>query len=103
LYAHVSSDGIDPVTVDDGSYRWRVGAGELVRIVECVRRAAPPYGVGRERVRMRVVRCIQAQAERRAGPQSNAWVQKISRARAVGAYVDSVWPRVRPEEVVARL
>ncbi|MCD9880316.1 HelD family protein [Streptomyces guryensis] len=103
LYAHVSSDRVAPLSVDDGSYRWRVGAGELVRIVEDVRREEPPYGIGRERVRMRVVRCVQAQAERRAGPQSNAWVQRISRARAVGAYVDAVWPRVRPEEVVARL
>ncbi|MGW2722144.1 HelD family protein [Streptomyces sp. NPDC001492] len=103
LYAHVSSEGVDSLSVDDGSYRWRVGAGELVRIVEDVRREEPPYGIGRERVRMRVVRCIQTQAERRAGPQSNAWVQKISRARAVREYVDAVWPRVRPEEVVARL
>ncbi|MGW2568745.1 HelD family protein [Streptomyces sp. NPDC001537] len=103
LYAHVSSEGVEPLSVDDGSYRWRIGAGELVRIVEGVRREEPPYGIGRERVRMRVVRCIQEQAERRAGPQSNAWVQKISRARAVGAYVDAVWPRVRAEEVVARL
>ncbi|NUR00980.1 MAG: AAA family ATPase [Streptomyces sp.] len=103
LYAHVSGDGVEPLSVDDGSYRWRVGAGELVRIVEGVLAEEPPYGIGRERVRMRVVRSIQLQAERRAGPQSNAWVQRISRARAVGAYVDAVWPRVRPEEVVAQL
>ncbi|GAA2481160.1 AAA family ATPase [Streptomyces longisporus] len=103
LYARVSGEGVEPLSVDDGSYRWRVGAGELVRIVEGVRREDPPYGIGRERVRMRVVRCIQEQAERRAGPQSNAWVQRISRARAVKAYVDAVWPRVRPEEVVAHL
>lgn len=103
LYAHVSSEGVAPLSVDDGSYRWRVGAADLVRIVEDVRREEPPYGIGRERVRMRVVRCVQAQAERRAGPQSNTWVQKVSRARSVGAYVDAVWPRVRPEEVVARL
>ncbi|WP_030941487.1 HelD family protein [Streptomyces sp. NRRL S-646] len=103
LYANVSGDGVEPLSVDDGSYRWRVGAGELVRIVEGVLAEEPPYGIGRERVRMRVVRSIQLQAERRAGPQSNAWVQRISRARAVGAYVDAVWPRVRPEEVVAQL
>ena len=103
LYARVSSDGVEPLSVDDGSYRWRVGTGELVRIVEGVLAEEPPYGIGRERVRMRVVRSIQLQAERRAGPQSNAWVQRISRARVVGAYVDAVWPRVRPEEVVAQL
>ncbi|WLW54033.1 HelD family protein [Streptomyces sp. YU58] len=104
LYARVSDDGpVDAVEVPDGSYRWRVGVGELARIVADVRAEEPPYGVGRERVRSRVVRSVQLQAERRAGPQNSAWVQRISRARAVKEYVDAVWPRVRPEEVVAEL
>ncbi|NUP24086.1 MAG: AAA family ATPase [Streptomyces sp.] len=106
LYARVGGrDGaaVDSVVVPDGSYRWRVSTEELGRIVAGVRGEEPPYGVGRERVRTRVVRRIQEQAERRAGPQSGAWVRRISGARAVGAYVDAVWPRVRPEEVVAAL
>ncbi|MFJ1974256.1 HelD family protein [Streptomyces sp. NPDC087903] len=103
LYARVSADGVTPVVVADGSYRWRVETAELTRIVAAVRAEEPPYGVGRERVRSRVVRSLQAQAERRAGPQPNAWVRTISRARPVGAYVDAVWPRVTPEEVVAEL
>ncbi|MEU3333442.1 AAA family ATPase [Streptomyces sp. NPDC006668] len=103
LYAHVSSRDVDSLAIKDGSYQWRVGAGELVRIVEDVLAEQPPYAVGRERVRTRAVRALQLRAERRAGPQTNAWVQKISRARAVGAYVDAVWPRVRPEEVVSQL
>ncbi|MGW1614520.1 HelD family protein [Streptomyces sp. NPDC002285] len=104
LYARVGGPPrVDPLVLTDGSYRWRVPEDELLRIVAGVRAEASPYGVGRERVRTRVVRRIQAQAERRAGPRSNAWVQRISRARAVGAYVDAVWPRVRPEEVVAQL
>ncbi|MFJ4784231.1 HelD family protein [Streptomyces sp. NPDC088794] len=104
LYAHVSVDGVvNSLAIPDGSYQWRVGVGELARIVEGVRTEEPPYGIGRERVRSRVVRSVQLQAERRSGPRSGAWVQKISRARAVGAYVDAVWPRVRPEEVVAEL
>ncbi|MBQ0847509.1 AAA family ATPase [Streptomyces sp. BH-SS-21] len=96
-------EGLGDLAVPDGSYRWRVSAGALARIVAGVRAEEPPYAVGRERVRTRVVRNVQAQAERRAGPQSNAWLQRISRARSIGAYVDSVWPRVRPEEVVAEL
>ncbi|WP_328426658.1 HelD family protein [Streptomyces sp. NBC_00443] len=104
LYARVGGPGrVDPLVLADGSYRWRVPEDELLRIVAGVRAEASPYGVGRERVRTRVVRRIQEQAERRAGPRSNAWVQRISRARAVGAYVDAVWPRVRSEEVVAQL
>ncbi|MCT9084375.1 HelD family protein [Streptomyces fulvoviolaceus] len=103
LYARVSADPPNSLEIADGSYRWRVRVGELARIVADVRAEEPPYGVGRERVRSRVVRNLQMQAERRAGPQSNAWVQKVSRSRVIGAYLDAVWPRVRPEEVVAEL
>ncbi|MEY9992382.1 DNA helicase IV [Streptomyces sp. V4I8] len=106
LYARVRAQreaGVDSLAVPDGSYRWRVSEDRLLRIVAGVRAEEPPYAVGRERVRTRVVRLVQEQAERRSGPQSAAWVQRISRARAVGAYVDAVWPRVRPEEVVAQL
>ncbi|MFG2379445.1 HelD family protein [Streptomyces avermitilis] len=102
LYGHIGTVA-DSLAVADGSYRWRVPAGELARIVGDVRTEQPPYAVGRERVRTRVVGRIQAQAERRAGPRTPAWVRKIERARPVGAYVDAVWPRVRAEEVVAGL
>ncbi|GAB2869911.1 ATPase AAA [Streptomyces deserti] len=103
LYARVRVDGTDSLAVPDGSYRWRVGAEELARIVADVRAEQPPYGVGRERVRSRIVRCLRDQAERRGGPRTHAWVRRIERARPLSAYVDAVWPRVRPEEVVAEL
>ncbi|MFE2683894.1 HelD family protein [Streptomyces mirabilis] len=93
----------DPLVVPDGSYRWRVSAEELNRIVDGVRAEEPPYGIGRERVRTRAVRRLREQAEWRAGPQTNAWARKVSGSRPVGAYVDAVWPRMRPEEVLARL
>ncbi|MEU9369892.1 AAA family ATPase [Streptomyces avermitilis] len=102
LYGRIGT-AADSLAVPDGSYRWRVPADALARIVEDVRAEQPPYAVGRERVRTRVVGRIQAQAERRAGPRTHAWVRKIERARPVGAYVDAVWPRVRAEEVVAGL
>ncbi|GHH27944.1 HelD family protein [Streptomyces lanatus] len=105
LYARVGrGPGISgPLAVPDGSYRWRVSEERLLRILTGVRAEEPPYAVGRERVRTRVVQMILEQAERRGGPPGAAWLQKISRSRAVGAYVDAVWPRVRPEEVVAEL
>ncbi|MFH8661193.1 HelD family protein [Streptomyces afghaniensis] len=103
LYARVRAEGAGSLAVPDGSYRWRVPAQTLERIVADVREEEPPYGVGRERVRARIVRCLREQAERRAGPPPGAWVRRIERARPVSAYVDAVWPRVRPEEVVAGL
>ncbi|MFJ4723029.1 HelD family protein [Streptomyces luteogriseus] len=104
LYARVRAEGNGAeIALPDGAYRWRVTAGQLARIVAEVREEEPPYGVGRERVRARIVRCLREQVERRAGPPPNAWVRRVERARPVSAYVDAVWPRVRPEEVVAEL
>ncbi|MEV0316863.1 HelD family protein [Streptomyces sp. NPDC050658] len=94
---------VNSLAVPEGSYTWRVPLGDLERIIEDVRAEEPPYDIGRERVRTRAVRHIQLQAERRAGAMSNAWLQKISRARPVSAFVDAAWPRVRPEEVLAEL
>ncbi|MFI7342348.1 HelD family protein [Streptomyces sp. NPDC050085] len=104
LYARVSPDAaVESVGVRDGSVTWRVPLGELRRIVETVREEEPPYAVGRERVRSRAVRHIQAQAERRGVTATASWLQRIGRARAMSAYVDAVWPRVRPEEVLYEL
>ncbi|WP_371579108.1 AAA family ATPase [Streptomyces sp. NBC_01314] len=108
LYAGVAGGGgpgerFDSLVLSEGSYRWRVSGDELRRIVADVRAEELPYDIGRERVRARVVRLLQMQAERRAGPRPNAWVYRISRSRPVGVYVEAVWPKARPEEVVARL
>ncbi|HZG06590.1 MAG TPA: AAA family ATPase [Streptomyces sp.] len=102
LYGRIAAPS-GPVAVPDGSYRWRIPADELARIVEEVRAEAPPYAVGRERVRTRAVAVLQRQAERRAGPPTNEWLRRTGRSRAVTAFVDEVWPKVRPEEVVASL
>ncbi|MDL2078859.1 AAA family ATPase [Streptomyces sp. GXMU-J15] len=103
LYARVAADGAGDLVVPDGSYRWRVGADELARIVREVRAEDLPYGVGRERVRTRIVAVLRQRAERRAGPRPNAWVRGMAGTRGAGPYVDAVWPRVRPEEVLAEL
>ncbi|WDO07589.1 AAA family ATPase [Streptomyces murinus] len=103
LYAHVTTDGVSDLAVPDGSYRWRVRAAELAAIVREVRAEEPPYAVGRERVRTRVVRRLRALAERRSGVLPAAWVRRMERARPLTAQLDLVWPKVRPEEVLARL
>jgi DNA helicase IV len=104
LYERASPDACaDALAVPDGSYRWRVSAEELRGIVADVRAEQPPYAVGRERVRARVVAVLRAQAERRGGPRATAWTRRIERARALGAWLDAVWPKARPEEVVAGL
>ncbi|GAA3918390.1 ATPase AAA [Streptomyces lacrimifluminis] len=100
LYARVGSPS-ESVAVPDGSYRWRISVEELEEIVAEVREEAPLYAVGRERVRARAVQVLQRQVERRAGPPNNEWLRKMGRAKPISAFVDSVWRKVQPEEVVA--
>ncbi|MCZ9342501.1 AAA family ATPase, partial [Streptomyces sp. TRM76130] len=68
----------------------------LARIVTDVRAEEPPYDTGRERVRARIVRYAQDQAERRGETCGAAWERRIGRSRPVTARLDAVWPRVRP-------
>ncbi|MGW0766865.1 HelD family protein [Streptomyces sp. NPDC002676] len=103
LYGRVSAAGVTDLAVPDGSYRWRVPAAELAAIVAEVRAEEPPYAVGRERVRARVVRRLHELAERRAGVLPASWVRRIERARPLTAHLDAVWPKVRPEEILAEL
>ncbi|WP_432013183.1 HelD family protein [Streptomyces cucumeris] len=102
LYGRVGPPA-EPLAVPDGSYRRRIPLDELERIVEEVRAARPPYAIGRERVRSRAVGLLQRQAERRAGPPSTAWLRRMERSAAMTAFVNGVWPAVRPEEVLAEL
>ncbi|MEV0234447.1 AAA family ATPase [Nonomuraea sp. NPDC050786] len=97
LYGRISKP-VEPVAVPDGSYRWRVPADELRRIVDDTRRASLPYGVGRERVQARVVSAIRRQAEARGQTANAAWTRRI--ARGVIPFLDAVWPAVKPEEVL---
>lgn len=103
LYARVRPEAAHPLTVPDGSYRWRVSADELEEIVRGVRAEEPSYAAGRERVRTRILHALRQRAERRTGPRGEAWARKVSRARPVTALLDAVWPVVRPEEVLADL
>ncbi|MEU8030516.1 AAA family ATPase [Streptomyces sp. NPDC049099] len=103
LYARVSADGVTDLAVPDGTYRWRVPAAELAAIVTEVRAEEPPYAVGRERVRARVVRRLRERAERRSGALPASWVRRIERARPLTTHLDLVWPKARPEEILTEL
>ncbi|MEU0568919.1 AAA family ATPase [Nonomuraea sp. NPDC005983] len=97
LYGRIR-EPVEPVTVPDGSYRWRVHEDEVRRIVDDTRRDAPPYAIGRERVRARIVDAVRRQAEARGATPTAAWTRKVG--RAVTPFLDAVWPPVRPEEVL---
>lgn len=93
-----------PITVSDGSYRWRVDEQPLRRLIDEVRREAPPYAIGRERIRARIVALLQRQVEARAGDSpSEAWIRRMGRCRPVVEVLDAVWPAVTPEALVYEL
>ncbi|MCS0600563.1 AAA family ATPase [Streptomyces sp. LP11] len=103
LYARVAAGAARDLVVAEGPARWRVSAGELAAVVDQVRAEQPPYGTGRERVRARVVRLLRDRAERRSGLRPASWVRRVERCRPVTDQLDAVWPRVRPEEILAEL
>ncbi|MCM2393410.1 HelD family protein [Streptomyces albipurpureus] len=103
LYARVRPECADALVLPDGSYRWRIPPDVLARTVRDVLAEEPPYAMGRERVRTRVVHLVQQQAERRAGPRPNSWAQKVARARPLTALLHTVWPNAQAEQVLTEL
>jgi DNA helicase IV len=92
----------EPMEVPDGSHRWRISQPALRRIVDDVRREDPPYAIGRDRVRSRVVGLLQRQSEaRRAESPSDAWLRRMGKSVPVSRFVDEVWPAVTPAALVA--
>ncbi len=95
---------VEPISVSDGSFRWRIGLDPLHRLVEETRREGLPYAVGRERVRARVVGLLQRQAEaRRAESPSDAWLRRMAKSKPVIGFLDAVWPALTPEGLVHAL
>jgi DNA helicase IV len=100
LWARVTRP-IEPIQVSDGSYRWRISAEALRRLVDDVRREDLPYALGRERVRARVVGLLQRQAESRSGESpSETWQRQMGRSRPVAGFLDATWPAMTPEGLV---
>ena len=94
----------EALTVSDGSYRWRISVEALRRIVDDVRREAPPYSIGRERVRARIVSMLMRQSEARRGDSpGETWQRRMGKAAPVAGLIDAVWPAVTPEQLVFEL
>ncbi|MBU2667729.1 AAA family ATPase [Actinoplanes bogorensis] len=94
----------EPIMVSDGSYRWRIDAEPLRRIVDEARRENLPYKVGRERVQSRVVALLQRQSEYRTGNSpGEGWLRKMGKVAPVTGFLEAAWPAVTPESLVAEI
>jgi DNA helicase IV len=90
-----------PLQVSDGAYRWRVSVEALRRVIDDVRREDPPYALGRERARARVVSLLQRQAEATSGESPpESWARKMGKSRPVAEILDAAWPGATPEGLV---
>jgi DNA helicase IV len=90
-----------PIQVSDGAYRWRIDPGVLDRLIDDVRREEPPYSLGRERVRARVVGLLQRQAETRSGESpGEAWQRRMGKSKPVTEFLDTCWPMVTAESLI---
>ncbi|GAA1565192.1 AAA family ATPase [Kribbella karoonensis] len=89
------------VVVTDESYKWRVNQHEFAEMVAETRADATTYLTGRERVIARIVAALQRQAEARGQNCNGVWLRRM--ARAVTPYVETVWPLLKADEVLASL
>ncbi len=91
----------EPIVVSDGAYRWRISVDALRRIVDDVRREEPPYGVGRERVRARVISLLLRQAEARSGESpGEPWQRRMGKVKPVAEFLDRCWPAATAEALI---
>ncbi|HEY2792324.1 MAG TPA: AAA family ATPase [Micromonosporaceae bacterium] len=102
LYVRISEPAAS-IVLSDRSYALRVSQPALARLVTTTRAADVPYGVGRERVRARVVSLFLRQLEAHGETPTKRWLDTLGRARAVTAALDQAWPKVRADELLAGL
>jgi DNA helicase IV len=103
LFANIGKPQ-EALTISDGSFRWRVSIDALRRVVDDVRREDPPYALGRERVRARVVSLLLRQAEAKSGDSpSEVWQRRMGKSKPVVAFLDAVWPALTPQALVFSL
>ncbi|MGZ0153202.1 HelD family protein [Kribbella sp. WER1] len=89
------------VVVVDESYKWRVNQHEFAEMLVETRADATTYLTGRERLIARLVAALQRQAESRGQNCNAAWLRRMT--RAVTPYVESVWPLLKADDVLASL
>jgi DNA helicase IV len=100
LWSHVSLPDEDLVYVH-GSTRYRVGQGRMSQIITEMQSVR--YSPGRDGAAQRIAGLVVMQMERRGATPDDREVAAVARSKPVKALIDSVWPRLSPEQVLFRL
>jgi DNA helicase IV len=89
------------LTISDGSWRLRISAQALSRIVDDVRREHLPHAVARDRIAARTVALLLRQIEARRGESpGEPWLRRMVKHPQVRAFLDHCWRQVTPEQLV---
>jgi DNA helicase IV len=102
VFSHVARPADDVVAVV-GTKRYRVPEHRLRRYVDDARRADVRWSVVRERLRTQLAEDVRRQREDAGGAPSDAETARVARAPAVRDFVDSVWPSLDVQALLARL
>jgi DNA helicase IV len=102
VFSHVARPADDVVAVV-GTKRYRVPEHRLRRYVDDARRADVRWSVVRERLRTQLAEDVRRQREDAGGAPSDAETARVARAPAVRDFVDSVWPSLDVQTLLARL
>ncbi|GAA2823943.1 HelD family protein [Kribbella solani] len=101
LWSYVGTP-TDGVLYSKGSRRYRVHDYEVVDIVTDLRESTR-YAPGRNALAQRIAHVVLVRMEERAESPDDRVQNAVARSKPVKEVLDSVWPRVVPEQVLHRL
>src|SRR5262249_55625401 len=101
LWSHVGEPGDDLVYIQ-GATRYRVARGAVAKAVHDLR-GVTRYGPGRDGVGQRLASLVLMQMERRGATPDDRDLSTVARSAPVKHLLDSVWPKLAPEQVLFRL
>ncbi|WUJ70444.1 AAA family ATPase [Kribbella soli] len=90
------------VLYSKGSRRYRVHDYEVVNIVSDLRESTR-YAPGRNALAQRIAHVVLVRMEERAESPDDRVQNAVARSKPVKDVLDSVWPRVAPEQILHRL
>jgi DNA helicase IV len=101
LWSYVGTP-TEGVLYSKGSRRYRVHDYEVVNIVSDLRESTR-YAPGRNALAQRIAHVVLVRMEERAESPDDRVQNAVARSKPVKDVLDSVWPRVAPEQVLHRL
>lgn len=101
LWAHISPPSED-FSYPQGSSRYRVGVGRIREIIESLR-GNTRYAASRVAIAQRLAHFVLLQMERRGATPDDRDQDAVARSKPIKLFLDVVWPKVTPHQVLFRL